>query len=356
MELDSLVYIFFLSIFFNFFFIKYYKIFFFKKINDIEFKKPQAFHKFPAIRSGGVTILFFLLLFFIFYNKADLLNNYFFSIISLSIIFFIIGFLEDIKISTKPLIRLFFLFFLSSFVLFYFNIEVFKTQVGFLNYIIYSNKIFSVIFACLCLIFIVNGCNFVDGFNGLLIIHSIIILVILYCLNILNSNNLYLQHILLFFIIILTSIFFFNFPKAKIFLGDSGAYLIGVFLSITSIQIANLNPKISPFFFANLLFYVFFEVIFSFFRKIFNERKTPFEPDKKHLHMLIFKILKKKMKNSEKANFSTSLLINFIYFIFIIPNLFFYKDEYFCKTYFFFLIIFYLFFYFFLEKRYFLKN
>ena len=178
MELDSLVYIFFLSIFFNFFFIKYYKIFFFKKINDIEFKKPQAFHKFPAIRSGGVTILFFLLLFFIFYNKADLLNNYFFSIISLSIIFFIIGFLEDIKISTKPLIRLFFLFFLSSFVLFYFNIEVFKTQVGFLNYIIYSNKIFSVIFACLCLIFIVNGCNFVDGFNGLLIIHSIIICII----------------------------------------------------------------------------------------------------------------------------------------------------------------------------------
>jgi UDP-N-acetylmuramyl pentapeptide phosphotransferase/UDP-N-acetylglucosamine-1-phosphate transferase len=199
--------------------------------------------------------------------------------------------------------------------------------------------------------FIVNGCNFIDGFNGLLIIHSLIIFTILYFVNIFNDSNLNIENFLLFFILILISLLLFNFPRAKIFLGDSGAYIIGIILAITTIEISNLNPKIPPFFFANLLFYVFFEVIFSFFRKIVVENKSPFVPDKKHLHMLIFKFLKKKVKDSLKANFLTSLIINIIYFIAIIPNLFYYKNEFFCKTYFFLLISFYSFFYFYLEKK-----
>ena len=349
MGLDKFIF-FFLLIIFNFFLIKYYRFFFLKKIIDIDFNKPQAFHIHPAIRIGGISILFFLILFSIFI-KNDGYNNYFFTIITLSFIFFIVGFLEDIRISSAPLVRLSFLFFLCFVVLLYFDIHVLKTQIKFINNIIYTNKFLSIIFVCLCLMFIVNGCNFIDGFNGLLIIHSLIIFTILYFVNIWNNNNLNIENFLLFFILILISILIFNFPKAKIFLGDSGAYIIGVILAITTIEISNLNPKIPPFFFANLLFYVFFEVIFSFFRKVIVEKRSPFAPDKKHLHMLIFKFLKKKVKFPLKANFLTSLIINIIYFIAIIPSLFYYDDEFFCKTYFFLLIFFYSFSYFYLEKK-----
>jgi UDP-N-acetylmuramyl pentapeptide phosphotransferase/UDP-N-acetylglucosamine-1-phosphate transferase len=349
MGLDKIIF-FFLFTIFNFFLIKYYKFFFLKKIIDKDFNKPQAFHTYPAIRTGGISILFFLILFSIFI-KNWAYNNYFLAAVILSIIFFIVGFLEDIRISSTPLVRLFFLVFLSFFVLFYFDIHVFKTQVQFINNIIYTNKFLSIIFVCLCLMFIVNGCNFIDGFNGLLIIHSLIIFTILYFVNIFNDSNLNIKNFLLFFILILISLLLFNFPRAKIFLGDSGAYIIGIILAITTIEISNLNPKIPPFFFANLLFYVFFEVIFSFFRKIVVEKKSPFVPDKKHLHMLFFKFLKKRVKNSLKANYLTSLIINIIYFIAIIPNLFYYNDEFFCKTYFFLLISFYSFFYFYLEKK-----
>ena len=349
MGLDKFIF-FFLLIIFNFFLIKYYRFFFLKKIIDIDFNKPQAFHIHPAIRIGGISILFFLILFSIFI-KNDGYNNYFFAIITLSIIFFIVGFLEDIRISSLPLVRLFFLFFLSFVVLLYFDIHVLKTQIKFINNIIYINKFLSIIFVCLCLMFIINGCNFIDGFNGLLIIHSLIIFTILYFVNMWNNNNLNIENFLLFFILSLISVLIFNFPKAKIFLGDSGAYIIGVILSITIIEISNLNPEIPPFFFANLLFYVFFEVIFSFFRKIIVEKRSPFAPDKKHLHMLIFKFLKKKVKFPIKANFLTSLIINIIYFISIIPSLFYYNDEFFCKTYFFLLIFFYSFSYFYLEKK-----
>lgn len=349
MGLDKIIF-FFLLIIFNFFLIKYYKYFFLKNIIDTDFNKPQAFHTQPAIRIGGISILFFLILFSIFI-KNDGYNNYFLAVITLSIIFFILGFLEDIRITSAPLVRLFFLFFLSFVVLFYFDIHVLKTQIKFINNIIFANKFFSIIFVCLCLMFIVNGCNFIDGFNGLLIIHSLIIFTILYFVNIWNNNNLNIENFLFFFILILISVLIFNFPKAKIFLGDSGAYIIGVILAITTIEISNLNPKIPPFFFANLLFYVFFEVIFSFFRKIIVENKTPFAPDKKHLHMLIFKFLNKKIKNTLKANFLTSLIINIIYFIAIIPSLLYYNDEFFCKTYFFLLIFFYSFSYFYFEKK-----
>ena len=349
MVLDKIIF-FFLFIIFNFFLIKNHNFFFLKKTVDTDFNKPQAFHTQPAMRIGGISILFFLILFSIFI-KNDGYNNYFLAVITLSIIFFIIGFLEDIKITSTPVVRLFFLFFLSFFVLLYFDIHVFKTQIKFINNIIYANKFFSIIFVCLCLMFIVNGCNFIDGFNGLLIIHSLIIFLVLYSVNIWNSNNLDIGNFLLFLILILISVLLFNFPKAKIFLGDSGAYMIGVILAITTIEISNLNPKIPPFFFANLLFYIFFEVIFSFFRKVIIEKKSPFAPDKKHLHMLIFNFLKIRVNDSFKANFLTSLILNIIYLIAIIPSLFYYNDEFFCKTYFFVLIFFYFSSYFYLEKK-----
>jgi UDP-GlcNAc:undecaprenyl-phosphate GlcNAc-1-phosphate transferase len=347
MELDNILYFFFFSFLFNYFLIKRYK-FFFKDIVDNEFSKLQAFHKYPAIRSGGITIIVFLFLFFLFNENR---NNYFYSIISLSVFFFIIGFLEDIKVHTKPEIRLFYLLSVSFLIIFYFDIKILNTQVAFINDIIFSNRFFSTIFVCLCLLFVTNGCNFIDGFNGLLILHTIIILAILYFVNSQVSNDLYIKNIIIFFIIIFLSILFFNFPKAKIFLGDSGAYIAGIILSITTIQISNLNSKITPFFFACLLFYIFFEVIFSFFRKILIENKSPFKPDKQHLHMLIFKLLKNYLKNDFNANFLTSLIINLTYLIIILPTLFFYKKENFCKTYFFFLISSYLLIYFFLEKK-----
>lgn len=346
MELGSII--FFLSIIFNYFLIKNYKNFFLKKIADTQYSKPQAFHKFPAIRSGGLTIIIFLLLFSIFYEDK---NNYFLSIISLSSSFFFIGFLEDIKINLNPLIRLFFLLFFSFLIIYYFDINVINTQIEFLNKIINYNKFCSIIFVCLCLLFITNGSNFIDGFNGLLILHALIILGALYFIDIFNSNNLFLQNLILFFISILFSILFFNFPNSRIFLGDSGAYIIGVILSLITIQVSNLNSHINPFFFAVLLFYIFFEVIFSFFRKILIDKVSPLKPDNKHLHMLFFNFINYKIKNRLIANSLTGLIINIIYLIIILPVFFFYKNPLFCKTYFFFLLISYLLFYFFLEKK-----
>ena len=349
MDLDKIIAISFpLLLLVSFFLVKNYNLLFLKKTTDNQFYKPQAFHSKSIPRIGGLLIFIFLNVFLItFYNK----NLFFYQIIFLGLFFFLLGFMADLNIKIKPEFRLFLMLIVSFFLIYFLNIRILNTQLSILNNLINSHKIISSIFVCLCLVFIINGCNLIDGFNGLLIIHSTIILGILYFINFQNLNIDYIKYLILFSIIVCFSVLFFNFPKAKIFLGDGGAYFLGIIISLIVIELSNLNKIISPFFFASLLFYIFFEVFFSFFRKIFFLRSSPLMPDKKHLHMLFFNFLKIRVNDSFKANFLTSLILNIIYLIAIIPSLFYYNDEFFCKTYFFVLIFFYFIFYFYLEKK-----
>jgi len=332
----------------NFFLVKNYNLLFFKKTKDNEFYKPQAFHFKSTPRIGGFIIFIFLTTFLImFYNK----NIFSFQIIILGTFFFLLGFIGDLNINIKPEIRLFLMVVVSFLLIYFLDIRILNAQLSILNNLINSHKIISSIFVCLSLLFIINGCNFIDGFNGLLIIHSIIILGTLYFINSQNSNVDYIKYSILFSIIVCFSVLFFNFPKARIFLGDSGAYFLGSIISLVIIELSNLNKIVSPFFFASILFYIFFEVFFSFFRKIIFLGSSPLKPDKKHLHMLFFKFIFSKVNKIERANYLTGFLINFFYFLLIFPLLFFYKDKIFCQIYFLILLIIYLFSYLYINQK-----
>jgi len=349
MVLDKIILISFpLILLVNFFLVKNYNLLFFKRTKDNEFYKPQAFHFKPTPRIGGFLIFIFLTTFLIiFYHK----NLFSFQVIILGTFFFLLGFIGDLNINIKPEVRLFFMAIVSLVLIYFLDIRILNAQLSILNNLINSHKMISSIFVCLSLLFIINGCNFIDGFNGLLIIHSIIILGILYFINSENSNIDYIKHFILFSIIICLSVLFFNFPKAKIFLGDGGAYFLGSAISLIVIELSNLNKTISPFFFACILFYIFFEVFFSFFRKIFFLSTSPLKPDKKHLHMLLFKFIFSRVKKNEKANYLTGVFINFFYFFLISPLLFFYKDKIFCQIYFLILLIIYLFSYLYVNEK-----
>ena len=132
------------------------------KFLDNDLNKPQAFHKTPRPRIGGV-IIYFLSLFCIFFFIQ--FNSFLIGIISLGTLFFLIGFFEDIKIKISPTLRLILMIIFSYIIIYYLDIKILNTQFLFLNNFISSNKILSSLFVCLCLVFIINGCNFIDGFN-----------------------------------------------------------------------------------------------------------------------------------------------------------------------------------------------
>ena len=121
----------------------------------------------------------------------------------------------------------------------------------------------------------------------------------------------------------------------KIFFGVSGAYTMGALTSLNIIITNNLNPLISSFFFCTLLFYIFFEVFFSFLRKII-QKKSPIHPDNEHLHMLSFykisKNLVSEMKNTFmeiKQGWPKTLPKNIIHGDLFIDNIFFHRGKFF---------------------------
>ena len=225
---------------------------------DKDFSKPQAFHEIPVTRSGGIAVIISLSIFFIIYYLlyAKILYDYIF--ISYSV--FLIGFLDDMKINIKPMRRLVIMALLIFTFTLILPIKIFNIDIPLFTSLM-SNHIFSSIFVLFCFLFIINGANLIDGFNGLLTINLIIINIILSYINI-NNGNLEFSILLISQIIILLSFLLFNFPSAKIFLGDSGAYTFGALTSLNAIITNNLNPEISSFFFCTLLFYLFFEVFF----------------------------------------------------------------------------------------------
>ena len=344
MESNNIIFSLFL-IFFGYFFSKYLLLFVKKAksnlLDDNQFEKIQAFHEKSTYRLGGV--IFFSLLILVFLYLFLSRNIFFPEYISFCLLFFILGLIDDLKINIAPKFRL--LIMIAFLVTLIISNEIYikKTGLEFLDYLV-AIDIFSLMFISLCFLFIINGSNLIDGFNGLLGIHSLIIFVVLFVINLVNENNNLIY--ILFYISLLTLIFLkFNFPKAQIFLGDGGAYLIGTLIAISIINTSNLNSSISPFFFCVSLVYLFFEVFFSFFRKLFVVRQSPLLPDKEHLHMLLYKLLLKKNKKKLNSNYKVSIYINLIYTLLIIPGIIFMNNGLFCRYYFFSLLILYIYFY-----------
>ncbi len=305
---------------------------------DQDFIKPQAFHKSPIARSGGLVAIILLSIFFMLYYL--LFDNFLYQYFIICIAFFTLGFLDDIKIKINPNTRLALMIIVLITSITYFSIDIERIDLVFLeNWL--QNKIFQTFFILLCFLFIINGSNLIDGFNGLLVIHLLIINLVILSININGDKN--FVFLIIGQIIILFLFLLFNFPKAKMFFGDSGSYLFGSLTVMNIIETNNKNPEISSFFFCAILFYLFFEVFFSFFRKLLL-KKSPLKPDDKHLHMLFYKYLERSGKFID-SNYITSLFINLIYAFFTLPIIFFKNNGIVCRYWFFSLLILYIIFY-----------
>ena len=132
---------------------------------DKDFLKPQAFHNEAIPRSGGLASVIALFVFFGIYYLlySKILYDYIFLCTSI----FFIGYLDDIKIRISPNFRLSLMVIFLVVLINFLPIEIQHMDLIFLD-IWLENKFFSTIFVLLCFLFIINGANLIDGFNGLL--------------------------------------------------------------------------------------------------------------------------------------------------------------------------------------------
>ena len=161
-----------ISFFSTFLITKNAKTFFGGSLLDEDFLKPQAFHDKPTARVGGFAILILFVLFVVVYYfiSGIFLKDYLAVVLPL----FFLGFLDDLKIKINPNMRLFLMLIILLLCIDIFSIQINRSGLEFLDLWL-KNNIFQVCFVLLCFLFVINGANLVDGFNGLLAIHFVLI-------------------------------------------------------------------------------------------------------------------------------------------------------------------------------------
>ena len=255
---------------------------------------------------------FFILIPIIFF-----LNNFFIN--CFVVLIYLIGFFSDRKVLVSPKIRFLIQCLLILLFVIIFDIKINSSRVVLFD-VILNNKIFSIFFSAFCLLIIINGSNFIDGLNGLLISLTIIILLVLNKLNLVDNSVILNQSInlIIYILLLLLLLNIFN----VLMLGDSGAYLLGFFMGFIIISSHMKNPDISPYFFISLIWYPCFENLFSIIRKV-NREFSPLKPDSKHLHQLIFFFLTKKfdLKLILSNNLSSGIICFFNFLIIYISSL-----------------------------------
>tara|TARA_Y100001958_G_scaffold158449_1_gene156347 strand:- start:1966 stop:2988 length:1023 start_codon:yes stop_codon:yes gene_type:complete len=233
--------------------------------------------------TGGI----FLFLSFLFFFNEEILSFILFSFLIL-----LLGIFSDLKNIKSAFTR--FIIQISlvlTFVIFN-DFQLFNTKIYLLDKLL-AYELFNYLFVSFCILIVINGSNFFDGLNTLSIGYYLLISLVLYYLqefNYITNNEFFINYIL----IVLVITFFLNFIN-KIYLGDSGSYLLGFTFSIFLIDIYIENPQISPFFIIVLLWYPSFETLFSIIRKnIMN--KSPMRPDSNHLHQQLFNVIYRSKK------------------------------------------------------------
>ena len=259
--------------------------------------------------TGGI----FLIIPIIFFYSNDLILVFFFSAI------FLIGFFSDRKILISAKIRFFFqIFLILSFVIIT-DLKILTSKIELFDMML-NNRLFAYFFSSFCLLILINGSNFIDGLNGLLISYSLIVIYILGNLGLVSDQIIFDQYfyVIVSVLFILLSLNILNI----LMIGDSGAYLLGFFLGFTIISSHVNNADVSPYFYISLICYPCFENLFSILRKL-NRKLSPLNPDNKHLHQLVFFLIKKKLGLSVilSNNLSSAILIFFNFLIIHICSL-----------------------------------
>ena len=284
--------------------------FLFKKYNilidQVNISKHKNFIQNKKTPLSGGLVIFLVLFYF-------LPESYkYFTIIMF--IIFLSGLLSDLNILHAPLFRIFFQTIVVIVYLVLFDNFITSIRINFFDNLL-NIFIIKLIFSIFCILILINGTNFMDGVNTLVVGYFILALSnILYLSEI---NDLKLDHFLVTIcILVLFLIYLFNF-FGLMFLGDSGSYLISFIAGVTMINFSNNNDLVSPYYIAAILWYPAYENLFSIIRKLIF-KKSPSNPDNEHLHQLIYIFLKKNIKkNNFFSNSLTGILIciyNLIYF------------------------------------------
>jgi len=318
---DNLLYLFILAFVISYSLIIFWRsnVFLSKFAHD--YKGEQRVHLGEISRMGGLMMFASIL---IFYHLIDesINANYTYLLYMISP-FMLVSFIEDTFHNVSFKLRLFFMVITALTInLYWFEAYPVIENIPILSHLLEFPLIATVFFS-LALIGLMNGANFIDGMNGLATLFFLG--AICGCITLSMVSNYHKDLLTLIpWAVLLICFLIFNFPFGKFFLGDSGAYLMAILLGVWLIDFFSRNQDISSWNAVLILIYPIMEVAYSTVRKIY-QGKSPFFPDRQHIHIKIYDIVFTATKKPLYANNITTmflaifwlapaLMIQFVYF------------------------------------------
>lgn len=246
------------------------------KFNIFDYQDARKIHSGNISRLGGVgiaisffvcTAVYFLI------TDASLFIEYL-PIISAGLIIFVFGFIDDI-VTLRAIVKLLIQIVATGLVIFSGNRF---TQIGPWQ----IPSVLSYIFTFCWIIGVVNAFNLIDGLDGLcgsLAFTTTLTLGIIYTLS---GNNISV----ICFILAASILGFlcFNWPPAKLFMGDCGSQFLGFMLATLPLIPADSVIEFNKFLIiASVAAFPIFDTIAAIWRRI-RDKRPIMSPDKSHLH------------------------------------------------------------------------
>ena len=275
-------------------------------LKTFHYTGKQRVHEGETPRLGGLIIYLFLVIFSFFLSNLVFAKNLQISLLCLAPMM-IVTVKEDLTHNVDFKVRFLGLV-LSATSL----IMLVITSLPVVDHIIvisdlFHNPVFGFAFFTLCLIALANGCNFIDGMNGLLGFYLLAALMCCMQLSYLVQDAFIAKPIVLYALLIILFLVV-NYPWGKLFMGDAGAYLMALLIGVWVIDFFGTYESISSWNAGLIFFYPIAEVIFSVIRKLL-QKKSPFQPDREHLHLKVFDILNTSINKPRLANNLTTVFL-----------------------------------------------
>jgi len=272
---------------------------FYRNLGLKTYKATQRIHLNETPRLGGFIFILSLTSFVAFSNTNESMQLLKIILICL-IPIIMIGIKEDLFHNVEPAIRLLALLFVGwLFRAQFMGPLPILTDIPFIGKLLLIQGSIS-FFYILSMVAIANGMNLIDGVNGLC---GAVALSILSTLLFLSYKTADITMLSLIFSVILIFIPFMllNYPYGRIFLGDLGAYSLGLIVSMLTIILFGRHPEISPWGAVLILIYPATEVVFSLLRRLVRGVSI-YHADTAHLHLKLFHFFRPQPAYKKIAN------------------------------------------------------
>jgi UDP-N-acetylmuramyl pentapeptide phosphotransferase/UDP-N-acetylglucosamine-1-phosphate transferase len=262
--------------------------------NLVDIPGRRKIHKKVTPSMGGIAIFIGFFISSLIWIDIQGLANIKFILVALFVIFFI-GVRDDL-VPLRAMVKLMGQIMAASLVLFLFDLRI-KTFYGLFG-IFELPEIVSYLITYLTIIVITNSFNLIDGLDGLAGTIAIVALLAFGVWFFLVGDSIF--SILAFSMLgAIFAFLIFNWEPSEVFMGDTGALVIGMMLAILSIHFIDTNynlPAMTPYKFkasigtaACIIIIPLVDTLRIVILRI-SKRQSPFHPDKSHVHHAIMRL------------------------------------------------------------------